>query len=246
MILLPAYVMKKILQVHTATLSCNCCLLFLFFTSLRSYFLNYVFVSPLAQELCQAGCLHSAPFTYLPTSPYSLLYNGKSTRVMCQITFPSLFFPALCQFPSSKWHTEAEDIPLCKWKTNLKHYCRWSKWHLFNKEKKRERQRGERGSLTKNPAICMNQALWFTSKSIKVHLITHSLDRFPPLSYSVFPLCERHFLTAIKHQTSHWSATVSWYMVSMCVSDIKCHDERTSHLRVSVTQHTQWPLLRTR
>lgn len=82
---------KKNLQVHTATLSCNCCLL-LFFTSLQSYFLNYVFVSLLAQESCQAGCLHSAPFTYLPTSPYSLLDNAESTRAMCQITFPSLFF----------------------------------------------------------------------------------------------------------------------------------------------------------
>jgi len=96
---------------HTATLHCKRCLPFLLFTSLQSYFLNYVFVSPLAQESCQAGCLHSAQFTYLPTSLYSLLYNAKSTRVVCQITLPSLFF---CPFPSSKWHTEAEDIPLCK------------------------------------------------------------------------------------------------------------------------------------
>lgn len=80
--------------VHTVTLSCKCFLLFLFFTSLHSYFLNYVFVSQLAQESCQAGCLHSAPFTYLPTSLYSLLYNAKSTRVMCQIISSALFsFP---------------------------------------------------------------------------------------------------------------------------------------------------------
>jgi len=144
--------MKKMF--HTATLHCKCCLPFLFFTSLQSYFLNYVFVSPLAQESCQAGCLHSAQFTYLPTSLYSLLYNAKSTRVVCQITLPSLFF---CPFPSSKWHTEAEDIPLCKWKTNLKHNCCWSKWHLFNKGKKERQREGERASLTKKTAICMNQ-----------------------------------------------------------------------------------------
>lgn len=151
-------ILSAIHFVRTVSFICKCCPLFLFLLPC-SYFLNYVFVSLLAQESCQAGCLHSAPFTYLPTSPYALVYNAKSTRVICQIISPSIFFPSLCHIPSSKWQTEAEDIPLCNWKTNLKHHCRWSKWHLFNNEKKDRQREGERavGSLLQNPAICMNQ-----------------------------------------------------------------------------------------
>lgn len=65
-----------------------------------------------------------------------------------------LFFPSLCPIPSSKWQTEAEDTPLWNWKTNLKHHCRWSKWHLFNKEKKNTDRGKQRkvGSLIQNPA----------------------------------------------------------------------------------------------
>lgn len=187
----------------------------------------------MAQESCQAGCLHNAPFTYLPTSPYSLLYNAKSTRVMCQIISSALFsFPL--PIPFFQMANRSRRCPTVQLKDKLKALLSLVKVAPVQQRKKQRERARERGSLTQNPAICMNQeALWFTSKSIKVHLITHSLTGFP----SLFS-CGRHFLTAIKHQTSLWSSTVSWYMVSMCVSDMKCHDERTSHLRVSVTQHS--------
>lgn len=188
---------------QVVTLSCKCFLLFLFFTSLQSYFLNYVFVSPLAQESCQAGCLHSAPFTYLPTSLYSLLYNAKSTRVMCQIISSALFsFPLPIPFFQMANRSRRRPTVQLKDKlTALLSLVKVAPVQQRKKQRKRARERErERQSHTKSSNM-------YESRGIMIHIkiykssFNNSQTGFPSLMFGLSSY-GRHFRTVIKHQTS--------------------------------------------